>query len=990
MASIKSIHNKLGLNKSNGLVLSEDKDIALVRKIDKIINNPLTKPHSVFCMGDKPFILFYEKPKDRNGLFKAVWNLNEIPIVIIVEDTTVDIYNGFEYLKTESSLALISNSNGLSDFEYLKLVTGDTWEKYASNLNYKNRVDFKLLENIKAAREILINDCNIDDHTANALLGKSIFVRYLIDRNVRIGYKSDPKEWTTAEYCEILSDKQATFDFFSYLQQQFNGDLFQIEDSSTIGPLALNTVRDLLLGVTLQSGQLSLFDVFDFSIIPVEFISNVYELFIGHEEQATSGAYYTPLFLVEYIVSQTVTKYFEINKTDYNCKVLDPACGSGIFLVETLRVLIEKFNALNPNILKDSDKYREILRKISEDNIYGIDKDKSAVSVAIFSVYLTLLDYQSPRDIENFRFPKLYGKNFFSADFFDTNHEFNAVLKKSEFKYILGNPPWKRGGGDGERKPLFEKYIKQRKISEGHPIIPICISNNEIAQAFLLRVSDFSTPSTNASLIVTSKTLYNINAQSFRKYFLTNYLVDKIFELSPVRREVFNKSNDPAIAPAVIIFYKYAFGTETNVNYLDHYSVKPNRFFSLFNLFVINRTDIKKVSQNLLLSKDWLWKTLLYGHYLDYNFLLRLEGYQTIDERILEKKFLKGQGFQNGSDKNPVGDLAKLKLLSPDCIQPFFVRNDLQPFKDKHLHRIREKQLYYGIRLLIKKGLTNELKSVAAICDIDCLYKDSVTGVKANVKEDLSDLRNISGLMQSDLFSYYAIHKFSSPGVEREQAFNEEKFSFPFSDLIEITGVVQEIEEDLALHKNGMFRENQQNVLRRKLNLTVYEALHLSNIEKALVDFTTKYTIPSILQKNCGELYKTIQFKDEYLEAYINVFYSKFSNIFNNKKSFNIEVWHTSHVIGIFFRVDSLQSQKSSVEWLNKANDDLLKLIISLGHDKISDKLFIQKDVRGFEKDYFYIFKPNERKVWHKALAYLDLNDFMDAILKTGKTHESI
>jgi type I restriction-modification system DNA methylase subunit len=74
----------------------------------------------------------------------------------------------------------------------------------------------------------------------------------------------------------------------------------------------------------------------------------VYESFIGNQEE--DSAYYTPLFLVDYILTETVEAYLTSNQETYNCRVLDPACGSGIFLVETLRKIIEKFIFLNPNI----------------------------------------------------------------------------------------------------------------------------------------------------------------------------------------------------------------------------------------------------------------------------------------------------------------------------------------------------------------------------------------------------------------------------------------------------------------------------------------------------------------------------------------------------------------------------------------------------------------------------------------------------------------
>ena len=69
-------------------------------------------------------------------------------------------------------------------------------------------------------------------------------------------------------------------------------------------------------------------------------------------------------------------------------------------------------------------------------------------------------------------------------------------------------------------------------------------------------------------------------------------------------------------------------------------------------------------------------------------------------------------------------------------------------------------------------------------------------------------------------------------------------------------------------------------------------------------------------------------------------------------------------------------------------HENLLPTIIALTSNKLTDALFVQKDVRGFEKEYFYIFKPNEKRLWHKAIAYLDVNEFDDAMLRVGRSGE--
>ncbi|KIM08261.1 MAG: hypothetical protein KU28_04025 [Sulfurovum sp. PC08-66] len=198
---------------------------------------------------------------------------------------------------------------------------------------------------------------------ANSLIGRILFIRYLIDRKVRLNkYK---KILSNEDLQSILASKEKTYELFEYLKSDdgFNGDWFPIDklEDELVNPQHLNILKELIGGTEIQSGQRSLFDIYDFSIIPIEFISNVYESFIGEEEQRESGAYYTPTFLVDYILKYTVDEFFKNNPNEYNCKVLDPACGSGIFLVETFRRLVAQFERVNDkkitaNELKQYDK----------------------------------------------------------------------------------------------------------------------------------------------------------------------------------------------------------------------------------------------------------------------------------------------------------------------------------------------------------------------------------------------------------------------------------------------------------------------------------------------------------------------------------------------------------------------------------------------------------------------------------------------------------
>ncbi|MDR0828764.1 MAG: hypothetical protein LBN95_01440, partial [Prevotellaceae bacterium] len=230
-------------------------------------------PDALFCFDNKPLILFFENPKNKSALHRKVWNFNEIPVVIVVENGNVDIFNGFNLLK-EEILKRIGGTEKLTDFTYFQLVTGKTWENYEQELNYKNRVDYKLLSNIQDARTAIIDKFpqTNDEETkklyakiTNALLGKIIFVRYLIDRKVELNFEERAKVWTNDDLCELLRNPDKVVAFFKYLadkEKGFNGDLFPITEYKIIPNEAYNILVRLLKSEEIATGQKSLFDLY--------------------------------------------------------------------------------------------------------------------------------------------------------------------------------------------------------------------------------------------------------------------------------------------------------------------------------------------------------------------------------------------------------------------------------------------------------------------------------------------------------------------------------------------------------------------------------------------------------------------------------------------------------------------------------------------------------------------------------------------------------
>lgn len=300
---------------------------------------------SIYFVNDKPIIIFKEfhsfeeNKKDIEKLYKDSWNLGEIPILFIKLQNEYILYNTYIFDKEKDNIwkhISLDDEALLNDFSYLNFISNNFWKKYSKEFEGKKRVNDYLLSNLRLVKSKLIKD-NLSFETINNIIIRLIFSRYLIDRHIL--KRSNFYKVYNCTFEELILDKNDLYSFFNFLKDKFNGDIFDISDKEyyEINKNHLKLLYNLFKGDNIESGQTVLFDVYDFSIIPVELISNIYETFLKEEIKKNNGIYYTPLPLVDYIIENTVSQKL---KTSEECKILDPSCGSGIFLVESLRKII--------------------------------------------------------------------------------------------------------------------------------------------------------------------------------------------------------------------------------------------------------------------------------------------------------------------------------------------------------------------------------------------------------------------------------------------------------------------------------------------------------------------------------------------------------------------------------------------------------------------------------------------------------------------------
>jgi SAM-dependent methyltransferase len=628
------------------------------------------------------------------------------------------------------------------------------------------RADKRLIQDLKAVRRSLLRE-GLEPPYAHALIGRAIFVRYLEDRGIltaeyfySIGRQRSA--WLEAlqtederphviqsagqrHFYRVLRDRDFTFALFDRLTEDFNGDMFPRDpaERDAISAEHLRLLRGFLLGDTDQTQPDLFFWAYDFEIVPIELISSIYEEFYhqaqtkpseedhsseedeveengsGGDESLDGGTHYTPSFLVEDILYRVLTT----ERLKLFPRVLDPACGSGIFLVEAYRRLVRYHIQQN-----DGRITRDDLRRILKEQIVGIEINQEAVRISAFSLYLALLNYQLPPDIlKNGPLPKLIhvhgseadADNFgilFNVDTFSLTRSERAALEKRlverrRFKgrtdiekllahedgleglgtpdVIIGNPPWQEARADSTARLWARAF-------------DLPIGDHSYSQLFLCRSLSLVSERGVVGLLVHSSVLFNQRETSrdFRRHWLATVEIKEVINFVHVRHLIF----DRAIAPFVFI----AFGRRDDKSSSESFpyiSARRTRAAEQLNAVVLSNADRRVVRQAEMHERDYLWKTYWWGGHRDAAFLSRLELEPTLESLLKESDPKPAYGFQRGSD-TPSHALQQLKPLRSRPLRWYgTLHNTWFETAPNGVKRQPDERIYEGQRLIAVRGI---------------------------------------------------------------------------------------------------------------------------------------------------------------------------------------------------------------------------------------------------------------------------------------------
>ncbi len=416
----------------------------------------------------------------------------QVRVSILTNGKEIRVYDPFILSKSSEGKLLfllhIDQYENLFDqklwfLSYNEIKDNTILAKFASKGEVKKPVSEEVIDNIIKGRKFLIDsilklnkidDFNIAREHAHKIINRFLFIRVAEDREFF-------KEF---DHGRILGDRVNIFkkrisqkikplmneikELFMEINEVYNGELFKPHpcEELKIDSEALEKVIYLMYYIKHENGEE---DQVDFSKLDADVLGSIYEKFLGtviHETKSGKliekvdngvrkemGQYYTPQYIVDFIVQNTINLYLKENPDKlFSIKIIDPACGSGAFLIKAFDSVYNHyldFNKQQESKRKTNDlsgfindkSVARINEVILHKHIHGVDLDFEAVELAKINLWLRTIQEEMKLNELNENIKQgnslISDKTIDPKNAFDWNKEFPY-----KFDVVIGNPPW--------------------------------------------------------------------------------------------------------------------------------------------------------------------------------------------------------------------------------------------------------------------------------------------------------------------------------------------------------------------------------------------------------------------------------------------------------------------------------------------------------------------------------------------------------------------
>lgn len=636
-----------------------------------------------------------------------------------------------------------------------------------------------------------------------SLLGRALFFRFLCDRNIvteRDTKSIAPKASSLLNCFDNLENAHATS---QWLDQTFNGDFLPLDDGGSLAFFDmiaqrssdsvffhLNAIAQRFKPIGKEAYQ-TRWSNFDFAHVPVGLLSQVYEAFCWkweHRSAKETSVYYTPRRIAAILVDEA----FDGLHKAHEARVLDPACGAGVFLVLAFRRLYrERWKATERPDTK-------AIRKILDSQLTGFDISTSALKLTALALYLTAIELDPiPIPPEKLKFNQLNGKVLFNHRRRDNDAADGPVIGSlgkhvgsrfdGQYDLVLSNPPWT--SLSKEHHLLAAEYtsasqaIIQRKdeavMAKNYqnpdfaPDLPIlwkstewCKLGGRIAMALPARI-----------LLKQEDIPSRARETMFRLIEVTGIINGS--NLSDT--EVWPEMNQP-----FLLFF--ARNNRPKDNHVIRF-VTP-QYDKVLNRKGEVRIDSKSahsVEVAATFDEPWLWKALTIGTPLDVEVIRKI---RSAKGSPLDKYWRRDLGLMNGNGyqvaKGQKQKDASFLLNLPDLNSSkkfrFEVRPDQLPlFQRRTLVRPRRRQIYSAPLVLVNVTPGEHREEGRALLSFtDIAYNESFNGYSAAGLENGELLvRYLHLFVHSNIWSHYTLMVSAEFGAERRKFQKGDLDNFP-------------------------------------------------------------------------------------------------------------------------------------------------------------------------------------------------------------------
>jgi type I restriction-modification system DNA methylase subunit len=977
--------------------------------------------------GPKPEIYIFDHsstlgsgpPLDLASLHRNLWNYGKVPLAIVLRATVVDVFSLLQPPAFSPDGALVApkpmESLALSPADMLatagaaavgivalddakwqrfsgaRFDNGSFWEELENRdigTSEKNSVDTMVEEMREVRRKLEVHFSKahkLPDDLAkysqpfiHRLLILTLMVRFMEERGIiPPGYFQEKEHLDAKEFKSLLRHRTPLLRAFDRLANDFNGDIFTLADSADPAEVpmrrilqdlpdpekALSLIADFADG-RMQGEECHFWQRYSFRHLPVEAISYVYEDFLGNKSQS----YFTPHHLVNLMLDEAMQPQNvaeALLKNDPRVAgsqpafpVLDPSCGSGVFLVGAWHRLVEAFRLIDPTPTP------EVLKRLMQQNIYGVDVEHDSVELTIFSLCVALCsEFPHKADDPNFTFNKLrelkfpnlksssgVRRNIHARDFFTERPALmNAALR---FKLVIGNPPFE-SKLIREAETAFDELSPDEAGKTWGPV-----PDDNISYLFLRAVPPLLAENGTACLIQNASLLYNDKPKAFRKALITNWHVPEILDFASIgglfkkRKPAKNGELDQQVASRVKVVAVMLERREPDFTRpLLHATFRRTSVLDECGIFEIDPQDLHWTPRHVAAEDPRLWTANLLGGGRLLETYNRLTEGETLKSHLarLEKQrnWLYSEGFIEGTPTPPpLSHRKDWKFLPTEAFIEDSIPNEteLTPLGIVNFERSREDRLFMPPHLLMKKN--DGVPVVLRLSGEALLFRAKIVGIAApDTETDREELQRIYNYLKqnrkaTDFFiafgSQYLIFRV---GVPPKSSLDD--LPYPKDGKVLFHGVQAYLRDDVIDFMIPLVKDakNKQTELARDTEATEVEA---------------------------------------YSRVFLEVMRSAFPDLQSSGKPHDLgRAWCLA-----FHRGEGKGTEFGDTEALKKYLDGLLM-------KKMGRALRCWRIVRQFHGKNIYIVKPKPRRYWLKSAAVRDADDMFASWSRQALTKRS-